>query len=220
MTATIPGSFLSLPAANQGPGLLVLYAWWGLNAFCRDFCQRLSGQGYIVLAPDLYAGRLATTIEEAKKLRSTMKQEQVSTLLLAELDRLYHLPAVTGRSVGLIGFSLGGYWASWLALQQADRVGAVTLFYATRTADYTKSRAAFQGHFAEMDGYTPVSSVRKMHKNLEAANRPAEFHTYPGTGHWFFESDRQEAYNPAAASLAWDRTLEFLQSHLSGAGGS
>lgn len=34
---------------------------------------------------------------------------------------------------------------------------------------------------------------------------------YPGTGHWFYEPDRPQAYNPPAASLAWDRTLDFLK---------
>ena len=37
------------------------------------------------------------------------------------------------------------------------------------------------------------------------------FHRYPGTGHWFFEADRTQAYNQAAADLAWERTLAFLK---------
>jgi carboxymethylenebutenolidase len=37
------------------------------------------------------------------------------------------------------------------------------------------------------------------------------FYRYPDTGHWFFEPDRAQAYNQAAASLAWERTLAFLK---------
>ena len=43
------------------------------------------------------------------------------------------------------------------------------------------------------------------------AGRPVIFYRYSGTGHWFFEPDRSQAYNQAAASLAWDRTLAFLR---------
>jgi dienelactone hydrolase len=34
------------------------------------------------------------------------------------------------------------------------------------------------------------------------------------TGHWFFEPDRPQAYNQAAASLAWERTLAFLAQNM------
>ena len=40
-----------------------------------------------------------------------------------------------------------------------------------------------------------------------------EFHRYPGTRHWFAEPDRPE-HDPAAADLAWQRTLTFLGQHL------
>jgi carboxymethylenebutenolidase len=38
------------------------------------------------------------------------------------------------------------------------------------------------------------------------------FYRYPGTGHWFCEPDRTDAYDPTAAELAWERTLTFLLS--------
>jgi carboxymethylenebutenolidase len=46
---------------------------------------------------------------------------------------------------------------------------------------------------------------------LKDAGRLATFHQYAGTGHWFFEPDRADAYQPEAAALAWARTLAFLR---------
>ncbi len=56
--------------------------------------------------------------------------------------------------------------------------------------------------------------VRAMEKTLREAGRPVDFYTYPGTGHWFFEPDRPDAYQPQAAQLAWERTLAFLRAQL------
>ncbi len=46
------------------------------------------------------------------------------------------------------------------------------------------------------------------------AGKDVTFHLYPGTKHWFFEEDRPSDYNPEAAHMAWNRTLEFLNSKL------
>src|SRR3989304_2035659 len=51
----------------------------------------------------------------------------------------------------------------------------------------------------------------KLEAALRRAGRPVSFYRYIGTGHWFFEPDRSQAFNQAAASLAWDRTLTFLR---------
>ncbi|HTX79248.1 MAG TPA: dienelactone hydrolase family protein [Longilinea sp.] len=206
--------YLALPQSGKGAGILVLHAWWGLNDFFKDCCERLAQEGFVALAPDLYHGKIATTIEEAKKLRAKMDREQVSADILSMVTQLQQLPAVTGKSLGTIGFSLGAYWALWLSLEKPEYIKAVTVFYGTRTADYSQSQAAYLGHFATADDWVAASGVKKLEKSLHTANRSATFHTYEGTGHWFFEKDRPDAYNAAAAQLAWERTLAFLRAQL------
>src|SRR5919106_6432139 len=63
----------------------------------------------------------------------------------------------------------------------------------------------------DMDEFEPQAEVDSLEESLSRAGRPVTFYRYRGTGHWFFEPDRSQAYNPAAASLAWDRTLAFLR---------
>jgi carboxymethylenebutenolidase len=110
----------------------------------------------------------------------------------------------------VIGFSLGAYYAMDLAAAHPEHIRSVVLFYGTGPADHSKSKAAYLGHFAENDEYEPPSNVDELEEALRRAGRPVTFYRYPEAGHWFFEADRS-AYNPAAASLAWERTLAFLR---------
>ena len=45
--------------------MLVLHAWWGLNEDVRAYADSLAAEGFAVLAPDFFAGRVATTVEDA-----------------------------------------------------------------------------------------------------------------------------------------------------------
>lgn len=75
--------YLALPKSGHGPGIMILHAWWGLNPFLKDFCERLAMEGFVVFAPDLYQGKVATTIEEARLLRSKLKQQKAHLDLLS-----------------------------------------------------------------------------------------------------------------------------------------
>ena len=93
-----------------------------------------------------------------------------------------------------------------------EHIRSVVLFYgAGGGIDFSRSKAAYLGHFAEHDEYQSRTEVDELEEALTRAGRPVTFHHYPGTGHWFFEPDRTDAYNEAAAKLAWDRTLAFLR---------
>ena len=175
--------YLAKPMSGKGKGVLVLHAWWGLNPFFKDFCDRLAREGFTVLAPDLYRGAAASTVDEAKKLRSKLKKESVTQEIVAAAEHLRALCGAGKRGIGVVGFSLGGYWALWLAEQKANLVAATVAFYATRTGDYAKSQSVFQFHHADSDGYVAASGVRQPEKNLHAAGKDAEFYSYPGTTH-------------------------------------
>ncbi|PWB51821.1 MAG: dienelactone hydrolase family protein [Anaerolineales bacterium] len=213
MTTISSKDCLSLPSSGKGPGVLVLHAWWGLNDFFRGTCNRLAQAGFVVLAPDLFAGQIAQTIEEAEQHKSAWDEEhEVPQIILPAVDNLREHPAVVGHGLGIIGFSMGAYWALWLAQKRPELIRSVVLFYGTNGGggDFQKSRAAYLGHFAELDPYESGSGIQELEKTLKKAQRPTNFYTYPGTSHWFFEQDRADAYDAQAAGLAWDRTLAFL----------
>jgi carboxymethylenebutenolidase len=216
MAPTQSQGFLAAPPAGKGPGILVLHAWWGLNDTMRAVCTRLANAGFVAFAPDLYHGKVADTIADAEALGKALDANHLQAR--AEIvDATRFLSAHAGqpdRGLAVIGFSLGAYYALDLSAAEPDQIRSVVLFYGTGSADFSRSRAAYLGHFAENDIYEPQSNVDELEEDLRRAGRPVTFYRYPGTGHWFFEEDRIDAYNPAAAGLAWERTLTFLRNSL------
>ena len=120
-----------------------------------------------------------------------------------------------GGRIGAIGFSMGANYVTWLATLRRE-IAAVVVFYGASewNADYPENASApLQGHWAANDEFESTEAVPVLEAAINAAGHIAEFHTYPDTRHWFFETDRPE-YNPEAAQLAWERTLTFLREHV------
>ena len=204
----------SAPAAGAtAPAVLVLHAWWGLNETFKSLCDRLAVEGYVAFAPDLFNGRIASSLDEAMAMEDVRGADYVEEAALAAVGFITkHGSARPG--IGVIGFSFGAAWATVLAKLFPRDMRAVVLFYGAYAPDLAPATAAFLGHFAEVDEWEPREGVEELRAALQAAGRPATFYFYEGTGHWFFEPDRPDAYKPEAAMLAWDRTLAFLGEQL------
>jgi carboxymethylenebutenolidase len=207
--------YLALPPTGRGPGILVLHAWWGLNDFFKTLCDQLAQNGYVALAPDLYGGVVASTIDEAKHQIEQLNYEVTLATVLQATDYLRQHPAVQGEGVGVVGFSMGAAYALLLSGKRPEIVKAVVTFYGTEggMADFASARAAYLAHFAEVDEWEPAEAVQQMEAAMRAAGREVMFHLYPGVAHWFMETNRPE-YNPQAATLAWERTYAFLRQQL------
>jgi carboxymethylenebutenolidase len=210
-----PGkAYLVSPEKPRG-GVLVLHAWWGLNNFFRSFANRLASQGFLALAPDLYDGPVAKSVEEAKDLHSKLDDKRVKTIALGATDYLRVDPSIHGRRIGVVGFSMGAAWSLLLSTLKPESVGAVVVFYGSYPIDFSKSSASYLGHFSPNDEWEPMGDVRATEEKIRGAGRDVSFHFYPGTKHWFVEENRPVEYNRDAADLAWERTIEFLSNKLS-----
>ena len=208
-------AYLALPHGRPAPGVLVLHPWWGLNEDIREICDHLAEAGFVALAPDLYDGRIATTIEEAEKFVEAMDEDAARELTRAATTALLAHEACQGPKIGVVGFSLGAMYGVWIAHAQPDQVAAVVLFYGAGWVDQTNTQASYMGHFAENDPYEDADYLKQFEQKLREHGRPTTIHIYPGAGHWFFEPSRPDAYDPAAAERAWERTLAFLKETIS-----
>ncbi len=202
--------YLALPSQPDSPGVIVLHAWWGLNQFFKNLCERLAGEGFVAFAPDLNEGRVAKTIDEAKEIMSSLDGQRKYDVAMAAVDFLRGRSEVRKEPFSLIGFSMGAAWSLALASERPDDIQKAVLFYGAGEGDFAKIKAEILGHFSDADEWEDIDYVRSMENDLRNAGVKTNFHIYPQLPHWFFENDRPE-YNPQAAELAWSRTLEFLR---------
>lgn len=204
---------LAVPESGSGPGVLVLHAWWGLNTYFRDLCEQLAAQGYLVLAPDLYTGRVAATIEQAEEYLNATDPQQIGDTVMAARDFLLAHPACESKTLGVIGFSMGAAWSLVAAAREPQKIGAVVLFYGAYEVEFDKVSAPVLGHFSPEDEWEPYDQIQALEGTMRQAGINVNFHSYPGQKHWFAETNRPE-YDPESARLAWQRTFEFLREHV------
>ena len=215
----LPGYLAAPVAGGQGaPGVVLIHEWWGLNDNIRAMARRLAGEGYVVLAADMYGGATADQPDRARELMQAANEDAASARDNLRLA-VEHLRDEQGASrVGVMGWCFGGGWALRAATFLGDGIDAAVIYYGSTITDrdrLEKITAPLLGHFGERDSGIPVETVREMEDMLEQLGVDATFHYYDA-GHAFANPSGQN-WEPDAAETAWRRTLEFLAEELKGA---
>jgi carboxymethylenebutenolidase len=209
-------TYLAPARPSPGPPVLLLHTWWGLNEPIRDLADRLAGDGFTVMAPDLFDGTVLTTVEEAEAYTAGIEQgggqpglnpDRLMGRVEASLDHLLAHPDVRGDRAGIVALSFGGWYGSHVAAGRSDVAAFVSIY---SDVYEPPGGAAYLGHFAADDQFVDASPVAGTENSLPEGSA---VHVYPDTRHWFMEPDRPE-HDPEAAELAYARTVAFLRAQL------
>src|SRR4030095_13005076 len=114
------------------------------------------------------------------------------------------------------GFCMGGQLALFAGTINPS-IGAVVDFYGIHPnvkPDYGKLSGPVLGLFAEKDAFVTAHNAREVEAAVKKAGKTMSMHIYPGVDHAFFNDERPEAYNQAAAEDAWKRTLAHFPGNL------
>ena len=206
--------YLATPASGKGPGVLVIQEWWGLVGHIKNVCDRFAAEGFSALAPDMYHGQTASEPDGAGKLFMALNIAQAEKDLRGAATYLTQHSSTAG--LGAVGFCMGGQLALYAGTLNPS-VGAVVNFYGIHPnvkPDYSRLSGPVLGLFAEKDSFVTPQVARDTDAAIKKAGKQSEIHIYPNVDHAFFNDERPDAYNKAAADDAWRRTLAHFRQHL------
>lgn len=216
---TVQG-YLARPASagsQKLPMVLVIHENRGLNPHIEDITRRLALDGFMALAPDALTsvGGYPGDEDKARAAFASLDQAKARADFQAAASWLQARPDGNGK-LGSVGFCYGGGIVHWLATQRPDLAAGVP-FYGNTPApqEAAKVKAPLLVHMADVDERINAAWP-EYEAALKAAKVDVRMHRYAGTQHGF-NNDTTPRYDPAAAKLAWDRTIEFLRGNL-GAG--
>jgi carboxymethylenebutenolidase len=209
--ATI-GAYEALPDGNTRGGLVVLQEIFGVNHHIRDVADDFAAAGYHVIAPALFdrvapgieLGYDEADIQKGIAIRSKTNLGEVLTDIQAAVEAATH----AGR-VGVVGYCWGGTVA-YASAVHIDGLAAAVGYYGSGIANMLAGQLLCPVllHFGDHDKGIPLADVEKIRR----AHPDVAIHIYPA-GHGF-NCTARPSYNPAAADLARQRTLDFLAEHI------
>lgn len=205
---------LALPAAEKAPAVILIHEWWGLNDQIKAVAAELANLGYVALAVDLYGGKVASTPDEAKALMGDLDPEIAKETMVGWVDYLKKHARVNGK-VATLGWCFGGGWS--LNTSIATPVDATIIYYGnvTKTANDLKAlNGPVLGQFGKLDKSINQEMVSGFEQEMDKAGKKDRLTVYWYDADHAFANPTGARYDEANAKLAWERTLEFLKTHL------
>ena len=202
--------------AGRLPGVLVIHENRGLNPHIEDVARRVALDGFVAFAPDALfpLGGYPGDEDKARELFAKLEGTRTREDFVAAAAFLKSRPECTGK-IGAVGFCWGGGMVNYLATRLGDLSAGVPFYgSAPDTGDVAKITCPLLIQSAESDDRINAGWP-DFERALKAAHVKYERSLYPGTQHGF-NNDTTPRYDPAAAKLAWQRTVAFFGRNLRG----
>ncbi len=213
---TVQGMLYTPSGKGPFPAIIVIHEWWGLNDWVKEQAGKLSDQGYVALAIDLYRGKVATTPDQAHEIMRGVPEDRAKRDLGAAFDFLQSQPNIKKDRIGAIGWCMGGGYSLDVALQEPTLAADVINYghLATDTQALAKINSAILGLFGAQDQGIPADDVRKFETTMKQLGKKIEIKIYDDAGHAFENPNNKTGYRAADAADAWQRTVAFFAANL------
>jgi carboxymethylenebutenolidase len=208
------------------PVVLVVQEIFGVHEHIRDVCRRFAKEGFLAIAPELYARQ--GDVSKLSDIREimTVVQKVPDAQVMSDLDRTLAWAGANGgdaRRAVVTGFCWGGR-ITWLYAAHNPKLKAGVAWYGRLVGDATELQpkhpidVAAQltvpvlGLYGGQDQGIPLDTVERMRAALAKGRSKSEIVVYPDAPHGF-NADYRPSYREDAAQDAWRRATAWFAAH-------
>lgn len=223
--------FLYLPRSDAPAGaVIILHERYGLVQHTLDLAQRLAGDGYVTLAPNLFS-RWQGDREALRRgeVRVVLPDPEIAAVIDHALDFLKTHPRVAAARIALMGVCQSGRYPIVVGSRRRDLAACVVFYGASQQRDWQVSELQPQPMqdmihqlgapvlfvFGERDHTISLDDVRRTRNALEAGRRSYRMKVFPDMPHGWLNVTMPGRYRPQQAEQAWSVLLAFLADVLS-----
>jgi len=225
-------AYRAMPAKDgRFPVVLVVQEIFGVHEHIRDVCRRFAKEGYLAVAPELYARQGdPSKYTDWKQLYSEIVLKVPDAQVMSDLDAAVAWAGKSGSGdvsrVGVTGFCWGGR-VVWLYAAHSATLKAGVAWYGRLTGEMTplqpkypldvaaELKAPVLGLYGGKDQGIPLADVEKMRAALAAAKSPSEIVVFPDADHGF-NADYRPSYRAEDSKEGWRRCLAWFRKHGAG----
>lgn len=222
-------AYRAMPAGKTGLAtVLVVQEVFGVHEHIKDVARRLAKQGYLAIAPELYARQGdPTKYTDTGALMKEVVSKVSDAQVMADLDAAAAWAAKNGGGgkLGITGFCWGGRVVHMYAAHNPNLAAGVAWYGATVRSYHARDKtpldvasqikAPVLGLYGGADGGIPNDTVEKFGAALKAAgNTRSEMVIFPNMPHAFY-ADYRPSYRKEAAEEGWKRLTAWFKQYLS-----
>ena len=214
------GAYVARPDDAAKGAVVVVQEIFGINAHIRSVADKFAAEGYAAIAPALFDRiepgiELSYSPDDMKKAFSLYPQLDPAKSLLDIAAAYHEIAKEEHKGIAVVGFCYGGLM-SWLSATRGEAVkmqpSCTVGYYAGGIGKFATEEPScpVMLHFGADDSHIGSDQIEA----VRAAHPEVEIFVYEGAVHAFNRDPDPNSYNPAAAKLAWERTLEFLRTNV------
>ncbi len=210
--------FLARPYDGQPhPGVVLIQEAWGVEPHIKDLAQQVANEGFVVLAPDLYHGKVVTEPDEARKEVMALNMDKAVIEILQAIAYLRGRDDVEPKAVAMSGYCMGGMLTWRTAEVASDQLACIAPFYGGRyepsAEDIAKITVPVLAIYGEDDQGIPKSAIENIENLLQQQEKNYRVIVYPNAGHAFMNPDHGKG-NADAAADAFAELIAFFKQYV------